>query len=167
MSSLNKTQKLLGKLEPDFETISEDLKAAAKSKDEKKLIIILERIEQFREVFESINLPAIPKGLDEREEEYREARDVLEEIESTIPEHEESALATLQQIKELDPRQMVDEYRLKELQLLGRQVRNQMLAISEKSNQLVSLWESRLDQQLASFDAVSYTHLTLPTIYSV
>lgn len=152
LSCLNRTQKLLGKLEPNFEAIGEDLEAAAKAKDEKELINILERIEQFREVFESISLPAIPKGLGDREEEYREARDVLEEFESKIPEHEESALATLQKIKELDPRQMVDEYRLKELQLLGRQVQKQMLAISEKSNQLVSLWKSRLDQQLSTFD---------------
>ena len=150
--SLKNANKAIEKLHPDFESLMVANEKATKQKDEKLLLKVLESIERFKESFEEIELPTLPKGLGDREEEYREARDYLEEFEVTLPELEAQALATLQEVKKSNPREIVDEFRLKELNSMERQVKTQLRGISDKASKLVSIWETRLNQKLTSFN---------------
>ena len=150
--SLKEVTKAIGTLNPQFEALVATHQRAAREKDEKLLLSVLESIEQFKDSLGDIELPALPKGLEHREQEYREARDYLENYDVNLPDIEAEALAILQKIKKSNPREMVDEFRAKELNAMKRQVKSQIEGISERAAKLVSLWESRLNQNLTSFN---------------
>ena len=155
LADLRSNKKVVDRLEPDLEKIAKDYSAATKSKDVKKLTVILNEVESIKEQLESAHVNPLPKGLEVKEEEYRKTRDAIETLHEEIYSIEEKTLSSIQKINKSDPAKLVADYRLKQVKALERQSKAKARELENKSSQLSEFWKNRLVQGLSTFESES------------
>ncbi|HCS53918.1 ATP-binding protein [Rubinisphaera sp.] len=163
LSKLRSTSSAVMKTESTLQYLSERCKTALNSKDGTNVASILKDVGVLRNNMESLDLPMLPKGLEEREEQYREARDRIEEIRNQASDLESKLATKLASLKASEPDAVVEDFRQKQILAFSKQTTARASYLTSKLRELAKLWESRLshgpseldDATLSFVDAVS------------
>jgi len=152
LSKLRLSTKAVSNAEASLDDISAMCKKALRGKNNAKVACVLEEVGAFRAEAEELDLPPLPRGLEEREDEYRETRDRIENVCQRASELESEMATKLVSLKVSEPAAVVEEFRRKHILAFSRQTDALAKTLASGLHELRELWELRLSQGAGEVD---------------
>ncbi len=152
LAKLRLSRKNVSKAEWVLEDLSDLCATALKGKDSAKVVSALEEVGELRNEAEELDLPQLPKGLEEREEQYRETRDRIEDVSQRASDLESKMATKLASLKVSAPDAVVENFRQKHILAFSKQTTALAKHLASGLRELGELWEARLTQGAGELD---------------
>ncbi|QDU12311.1 hypothetical protein CA11_00880 [Gimesia maris] len=152
LSKLRLVINTVSKSEASLDNLFELCETALKSKDSTKVVSALEKVGELHNETEDLDLPQLPKGLEEREEQYRETRDRIENMNQRVGDLQSKMATKLASLKVSKPDVIVEDFRQKVMLTFSKQTTVLANNLASQLRELGQLWERRLSQGAGELD---------------
>ncbi len=152
LSKLRKSEKDISNAEKKLEDLEEEYSIALKSKNSAEISSVFENAGEIRSQIEIFDLPQLPKGLEEREEQYRATRDRIENVRQEVINFESKIAAKLTTLKASEPDSVVEDFRRNNLNSFTKQANDLEKELFKLLHELRDIWKNRISQGTEQLD---------------
>ncbi|MCA9213347.1 MAG: ATP-binding protein [Planctomycetales bacterium] len=153
LSKLRYASKAVAEAEAKLEDLSS--LCSNKGKDGTEVASALEAIAEFRGDADALELPQLPRGLEDREEQYRDVRDRIDDIRQSAIELESRTAAKLAALKVSEPDEIIEEFRCRQVKEFSKQTGALHRQLQSSIRELGELWKTRLSQGADELDVAT------------
>lgn len=132
--------------ESSLKALASQCRTVAKSKDLVTITTTLEEVERLRTEFDQFDLPTLPKGLEDREQQYRDTRDRIAVVQDTARNMESELADKLASMKDSEPAVVVAKFRDQQVKGFSGEVAALSKLFTSNLKKLGELWIDRLLQ---------------------
>ena len=155
LTKLREVKKAIGQAEDHFDELRDECQVASKSKDSVVVVSALESIESLLLDVEELEISPLPKGLEEREDDYREVRDRIDALHEATVEMQSGLSNQLASLKESEPAAIIAKFREKQIAVFSKQAKGVSQSLVCRMKELQDLWSTRLSLGAEELDAAT------------